>query len=227
MRGFQVRQVARKVLAGDRYRGQLDGRIDPELVAPRRGREVTEDPERLFVVGGRFRVGVELVRSVAGEQRVLDGPIRLVAPRVVVGQNRRLLVEAVPVQLLDGGADRGMEVLAPLEEQALIGHILDDGVLEDVLHLGKETLLMDQLHVRQCLEATLDFGGDLRDAGEEAEPELSADDGRRLRRPFHSVLEPVQARTDDVLDGGRELDGRAPRPGDAAARRHQHAALLQ
>ena len=71
--------------------------------------------------------------------------IVLVAAAVVVGEDGRLLLELVGVEVLDGSPMAACRALRRWQ-QALVGDVLDDRVLEGVLLLGEE-LLVDELQV--------------------------------------------------------------------------------
>ena len=120
-----------------------------------------------------------------------------------------------------------MEPLPPGSEQAVVGDVLDDGVLEAVLRLGKDAGLVNQL---QALEG-LDVGGDRRrsigESGEQAHAELAADHRGRLDGALDRLPEAIDAGPDDVLHrvGKRPVSLAAPR--SAGALGTEQAALRQ
>jgi hypothetical protein len=139
----------------------------------------------------------------------------------MVGEDGRLVVQPVGVELLDGAADRAMEVPAPLREQALVGRVLDHRVLEDVFRLGKEARLVDELQSLQRHEVVLDLLRDLGDPPQDVQPELPADGGRGLHGALDRIIETVQPRANDVVDSAGKLDLSAPGPDEAAVLSHQ------
>ena len=93
-----------------------------------------------------------------------------------------------------------MELLPALDEQALVGDILDHRVLEDVGRLGQEPLLVDDLERLQFLKESLQLAGESRDALQRASQELTADHRGELHGPLAVLAEPVEARHDDVVE---------------------------
>lgn len=94
-----------------------------------------------------------------------------------------------------------MQVLPALRQQALVGHVVGDGVFEDVLPLGEEACLVNQLGMRQGIQVVLDLRRHFRDACEPAKAELASNDGRGLDRPLDRLLQPIDPSANDVLDG--------------------------
>ena len=134
------------------------------------------------------------------------GLVLVLAPSVVVREDRRMLLQAVGVEVLDGPADRPVQVFPALRQQALVGHVLGDGVLEDVFELGEEACFVD--HARACVSVSRwcwTSARRLGDPREQAKAELASDDGRGLDRPLDRLLQAIDPRANDVLDGGREL----------------------
>jgi hypothetical protein len=74
--------------------------------------------------------------AIAGQHAVAEAVVPLVALHEVMGQLGVVLGQAVRVQILDGAAHGAVQLLAPLHEQAAVGDVLDDGVLEDVRRVG-------------------------------------------------------------------------------------------
>ena len=68
-----------------------------------------------------------------------------VAASVVVGEHLVELLQAVRVEVLYGLPYRSVELFPLLLEQGVVGHLLGEGVLEDVLQFGEEALLVDEL----------------------------------------------------------------------------------
>ena len=56
-----------------------------------------------------------------------------------------MLGQTIGEQVFDRAADRAMELLPPLDEQASVGHVLDHRVLEDVGGFRQPPLLVDDL----------------------------------------------------------------------------------
>jgi hypothetical protein len=81
----------------------------------------------------------------------------------VVSELAVMLREAVGVEILDRFGDGRVELLAPFAEQAVVGDVLDDGVLEDVGRLAQQALLVDDLERFELLEQPLELAGQPRD----------------------------------------------------------------
>jgi hypothetical protein len=127
----------------------------------------------------------------------------------VVRQLLVVLMEAIRIELLDGAAHGLVELLATLDEKAVVRHVLDDRVLEDVRRLGQESLLIDDLERFQLAQQTIELTGEPGDALQQALEELATDDRRELHRALAVLAQAVQAGHDDALDGVRDADGDA------------------
>src|SRR4030095_4942734 len=92
---------------------------------------------------------------VARSDEVFEG----LGPRLALGEvMRQLLIvvgEPIGVKLLDRLRDRAMEVAPALHEQALIGDVLDDRVLENVGRLRQEPKLVHDLQRLELAEETV------------------------------------------------------------------------
>ena len=73
----------------------------------------------------------------------------------MVGQPLDLLGQAVPGERLDGLDDAGVQHAPPLLEQAAVGHLVGQGVLEGVLQLGEEARLVQELGRLQVRETAV------------------------------------------------------------------------
>jgi hypothetical protein len=103
-----------------------------------------------------------------------------------------------------------MQGAAPLAQQAVVGHVLDDRVLEDVGGLRQEALLVDELERLQLAQHRVHLLAHARDPAQRADQELSPDDRGELHRPLALLAEPVEAGHDDVVDGAGDAPRRRP-----------------
>ena len=71
----------------------------------------------------------------------------------VVGQPLGLLRHAVGRKLLDRLGDARVQITAPVVQQALVGHLVREGVLESVGELGKQAGLVEKLRRLQLRQA--------------------------------------------------------------------------
>src|SRR5215813_2970035 len=93
-----------------------------------------------------------------------------------------------------------------MNQQALVGDFLDDGVLEHVGRLGHEALLVDDFEGFQLSEEAFELSAEPSDPLEQTSKELSADDGGELHGSLTVPAETIQARHDDALDGRGDVD---------------------
>ena len=111
-----------------------------------------------------------------------------------MGEALGLLGEAARVGLLDGVQDAGVQAPAPVVQQALVGHVVDEGVAEAVHQIGEERALVEEAARVELLEPAphlLD-----RHVGhrlEQADRHLVADHGGGLEQALVLVAEPVDA----------------------------------
>jgi hypothetical protein len=66
-------------------------------------------------------------------------------PQGVVGQSVHLLGQPVGIQLLHGHHNAGVQHPSPLLQQAAVGHLVGEGMLEGVLPLGEQARLVEEL----------------------------------------------------------------------------------
>ena len=79
-------------------------------------------------------------------------------------------------------------------------------MLEDVLQLGKEGLLVDELQALEVQEVGFQLLLHAGDHLEDAEGEVSSDDRGYLQGTFEVLLQTVHAGGDDALDAIGHLD---------------------
>ena len=84
---------------------------------------------------------------------VCQGLVPYLAPQGVVCYAFNLLGYAVPSECLEGLDDAGMQHPPPLQQQAVVGHLVGQGVLKGVFMLGKEARLVEELGGLQMGEA--------------------------------------------------------------------------
>ena len=99
-----------------------------------------------------------------------------------------------------------MDLLPPLEKQAVVGHLLSQGMFEDVLQLRKQALLVDKLQSLKVNEIGFELLSHSGDGVEDAVGKVSPDDGSHLHGPLEVILQAVHAGSDDPLNGIGHLD---------------------
>ena len=92
-----------------------------------------------------------------------------------------VLPQAVGIQTLEGADDRPVQRLSALRQEAPVGDVVGQGVLEHVLELGKQARLVHELRSLQAPETPPE--GFLVQSGhreEQRECHVGPDDGHRL-----------------------------------------------
>ena len=107
------------------------------------------------------------------------------------------------------------------EKQAVVGHLLGQGVLEDVFQLREEALFIDELQALEVEQVGFELLSHAGDGLQDAKGELPADHRGHLHDPLEVLLQPVHAGGDDPLDGVGHLD-----LGRLACSGHTGSALL-
>src|SRR5207244_11107973 len=92
----------------------------------------------------RLGVGVEARGRVAGLFEVIGRLLPCTTGEEMLAQNTRELAPAIGEDRLDGVADLEMKLLPLGRQQASVGDLLDQGVLEDVLPLRRPGPFADQ-----------------------------------------------------------------------------------
>ena len=103
----------------------------------------------------------------------------------------------------EGRADRCVERLATRAQQALVGRLLHQCVLEAVAALDEVAAREREPGLDELGERRVEFGlADAGDRGEQRARELAADDGRHLRHVLDPP-KPVEPRHQRILQGRR------------------------
>ena len=96
----------------------------------------------------------------------------------------------------------------PLLEQAAVGHLVRQGVLEGVFQLGEEVGLIEELRGLEVGEVAAQVS--VRQVGnglQQGQRHLGANDGGGLQQALGLRRQPVDARCQHGLHGGWHLDG--------------------
>src|SRR5262249_22170112 len=113
---------------------------------------------------------------------VSDGLAPYLAPQGVVRQAFDILGYSVPDECLQGLDNASMEHPPSLVQQAPIGHLLGEGVLEGVDQLGKQARLVQELGVLEMRETQAEpLFRQLPHSLEEAQRDLRPHDRRGLQ----------------------------------------------
>ena len=96
------------------------------------------------------------------------------ACRVVVGEEAVELLQTVGEEHFDRGRHLAVQLSAALQQDALVGRLLDQGVLEDVLELGVAGLLAHELARLKIGEVLVELPLRLGDGGQHPVEEAAA-----------------------------------------------------
>ncbi len=123
-----------------------------------------------------------------------------------MGQAFDLLGQAVPGERLEGLDNAGMERPPPLLEEAPIGDLVGEGVLEGVFVLGKEARLVEELGRLEMRERAMQCRlGQLGNGPQQGQGHLGADDRRGLEEMFFCGRQAVDTRRQHRLHRRRHL----------------------
>ena len=115
-----------------------------------------------------------------------------------------VIVQRRGVQELYGVTYILMQLLAPLLEDRVVGNLLRERVLEDILDVRDRRLLVDEFTKLQIGEEAFELLFRVaRDASCETEDELAAEDGKSLQERLLVVTQPIDTRGEDGLHGRR------------------------
>ena len=118
----------------------------------------------------------------------------------MVGEPFNVLAQPVLIEAFDGADDPGIEVAAPVVEEAPVGHLMRERVLEGVLEVGEQARLVKKLgRLKVTQPATERLLVLVRDRLEEGKGEVLPDDRGSLEEPFLLEGQAVDARGQNRL----------------------------
>jgi hypothetical protein len=169
-------------------------------------RQPPERVERLLEAGDRLAVGRAQEGFGAGLAQV---PHRLVPdlalPRVL-RQPVHVLDEAIGVHALHDGRHRGVKIAPALPQDARVGHVVGQRVLEGEFQFREQPRLVEELRLLQVPEPPpQDVLRLLRDRCQESMRHVLADHRGRLQEPLLLLRQPVDPRGQDCLHSRRNL----------------------
>src|SRR5215468_9194633 len=127
-------------------------------------------------------------------RQILERLLPILAVREVMRELLVVIRDPIRIELLERVGDGAMQRAAALAQEAVIGDVLDDRVLEDVRRLLQRPLLVDELEALQLAEQLLETLAHLRHATQQAHEELASDNRRDLHRALAVLTEPIQPR---------------------------------
>jgi hypothetical protein len=92
-----------------------------------------------------------MLRPVAGAKPMGDGPM---SREPVMGEKLRLLLHQICSRFLDRPCDPLVQLLASLDQQAFIGDVPDERMLEGVIRIGRRALAKDEFGADQRSDAS-------------------------------------------------------------------------
>ena len=169
--------------------------------------EAAEGPERLLQVGDGLAVGGPRHGPEPRLAEVRDRLLPQLPAQGVVGQPLGLLGDALGREPLEGLGDAGVQGALPVVEQPPVRDFVRKRVLERVLEVRKEPGLVEELRGLQVGELGAHLG--LRRVGngqEQRHGHVLADDRGRLEQSLGLGRQAVDARGQDGLHGGGDLE---------------------
>ena len=192
-------------------------------------RQHREGTQRLIEPDPGLRKRRPRGRLNAGFPEIVHRLLPHLATERVMGEALDLLGEPIAVETLHGLGDPSVEVTAPAREEAPIGHLMGERVLERVLEVGEEARLVDKLGRLKVSQLTTERLLVLvRDSLEESEGKVLPDDRGNLEEPLLIGRQAVDARGQDGLHRAGHVDGgQVARQLVGASRARQRARLDQ
>ena len=146
----------------------------------------------------RIHAGGALRRSQQPRHRFVDQ----IRARIVIGERRGHLVETVAVQLLERPRRLQVELAPAARQQAVVGHVLGERMLEDEHRLIAAGALVHELLAAQLGQRRIQIAA-LRQSLEQAARHFASDHRRRLQQLLWRVGQPIEAGHDHALHGVR------------------------
>ena len=167
-----------------------------------------ERGQRLLEVRHRVSVG----RAGEGFGRGLPQVGHCLVPELatesMVGQLLDVLGQPVGIEPLEGFDDPAIEGSPPILEQAAIGHVVSQGMLEGVLEVWEDPGLVQELCGLQAPERGVQVVvGGLGNRLQQPKRDVLPDHRRRLKQSLVPGWQTVDARRQHRLYCGRDLDG--------------------
>ena len=127
----------------------------------------------------------------------------------MVGETVDVLAEAIAALRLQRLHDPRVELAPPLLQEALVGHLIRQRVLEGVFQLGKEARLVEELGRLQEGESPPQVRlGHVGDGLEQRKGHLRPDHRRGLEQPLFVRWQPIDTGRQHGLHRDRDLDRR-------------------
>ena len=176
----------------------------------RRLGQVREGLEGLLEGGHRLAERGAVVGPGAGLLAVGHGLVPHLAPQGMVRQAFDLLGHPLGRERLEGLDNARVQHPPPLQQQAAVGHLVRQGVLEGVFRLGEQAGLVQELRRLQVRQAAVQRRlGHVGNGLQQGQGHLRANHRGGLEQPLLLRRQPVDARRQHRLHRGRHLHGSA------------------
>ena len=147
-------------------------------------------------------VGVELYRGVHFADRILEGPLPIFSLEEVIGQESPVLVNPFGKNGFHRHPDFLMEQFAQWSQKCLIGDLLRQGVVKDILDFRNPRLHADQGRLFEQCHLRFQRGLPHRAMCSSTRKRKTApDDSRLLDHPFRFLGQAIQAGKQHSLEG--------------------------
>ena len=176
------------------------GDVDHAAVALAAFSQPLQAAVRQVEVEDGLRVGVDPRRQLRHADEPADGLVGEVRARVMMRERRRDLVQPVRVDLEERPRHPLVQRAARPRQEAVVGHFLREGVLDDVDRVLAGTLVQE-LEPPQLLDGGLEARRVVPHAAEQAARRLATDHGRRLQEALGAGGQAIDPRHDDAVDG--------------------------
>ena len=160
----------------------------------------------LLVVRESLGIPGDLFGALARLEQVVLRSFPALGAGEVIREHAVELLEACCEEPLDRLAGEGVQLPSALQQDALVGRVVDQRVLEDVLELGRARALTDEVEVPELGERDIEGLRFLREGAEQAVEERAADDRGELEHALDVVVEPIDVRDEQPLHGVRDRD---------------------
>ena len=156
---------------------------------------------RQVEVQDRFRVGVHARRALRRADQPGHRFVDQIRARIVIGERRGHLVETIAVQLLERLRRSQVELAAAARQQAVVGDVLRQRVLEDEHRLVGGRRARTGTPGGRDRRATVRDRAPRRQARQQPQRHFAPEDRGRLQQLLRSVRQAIEPRHDDAVNG--------------------------
>ena len=165
-------------------------------------RHALQTPGREIEVKDGLRVRIHTGRAFRRPKQPRHRFVDQIGARIVIGERRRHLVETIAVQLLERPRRLQVELAPAARQQAVVGHVLGQRMLEDEHRLIAAGALVHELLAAELGQRRIQIAA-LRQPLEQAARHFAANHRRRLQQLLGRVGQAIEAGHDHALHGVR------------------------